>query len=262
MKVTVQWIADLMDAWAPQETAESWDNTGLLVGDMRREARRVLTALDAGEAVLGEAVRGGYDLLVVHHPLMYTPINKITADDPLGKKLLTLIENKIGLFAAHTNLDVAEGGTNDMLFDLLGLTAKEPFDGCAGCAGLLQKPVALSELALHLKNLLNLPYINFSGRPEKLLRKAGVCAGDASNPRYGRAALSLGCDVYITGDMRYHNAQEIIETGLAVIDVTHYASEIPIARAMAARINAEAKKTGADLAAEYSAADARVFITK
>ena len=189
MNITTQWIIDSMEEWAPAKWAMPTDNVGLLIGDRTRPVSHVLTALDLTEDVLKEAVQGRYDFIITHHPLISRhtqPINRITADDVLGKKILTLIANGIGLFTAHTNLDVAPGGVNDLIFDLVGLQNKErltinpndpEFPGM-GLAGTLASPMTLAALSEHIKNVFSLNALFYVGDKDRIINKVGLCGGN------------------------------------------------------------------------------------
>ena len=266
MSVPVKWIIEMMEAWAPAHTAEKWDNVGLLIGDAEGDAARVLTALDASEAVVREAVEGGYDLLITHHPLLFNPISRITRQEPLGRKIYSLIQNRIGLFAAHTNLDTAEGGPSDILFQALALTDKEnlmpPEDGqtaALGRVGCLGETKTLAAFAAYVKERLALPAVRYAGSPNTPVRRVALCAGDASAPRYCQAAVLRQCDVYVTGDLRHHGAQEALETGLCLVDITHYAGEAPLAAAVADYLRNAAGRENKRLTVDVSKADGQIF---
>ena len=272
--MTTQWIIDKMEEWAPEKWAIETDNVGLIVGDRMRPVSRILTALDLSEDVLREAVQGRYDFVITHHPLISRhtqPINRITTDNVLGKKLMTLIGNGIGLYCAHTNLDAAPGGVNDLLFDIVGLIEKEPllpptknnFSSennfpTLGLSGYLKEPMKLSELAANIAKTLNIENIlRYVGPPDMLIHKAGLCSGGGT--ALLKAALEKNCDVFISGDIGYHMAMDTIESGMALIDGTHYATEIPIAKAVADYLKKAAKHSGFDLVIDISQVNGQVF---
>ena len=271
MTVTTQWITDVMEAWAPSKWAMESDNVGLLIGDRARPVSRVLTALDLSEDVLREAVQGRYDFVITHHPLIsrhVQPINSITTDNALGKKILTMIGYGIGLYCAHTNLDMAPGGVNDILFDLIGLEQKEPLlpsnddnTPSLGLIGYLNHPASLASLAERVKNVLSTDAIRYVGNGEQPIKKIGLCSGNGTQPQMINAVLSKKCDVYITGDIGYHMAMDALESGLALIDGTHYATEIPIAKTIAERIKKAAASQGVELVVQAAESASQVFKT-
>lgn len=114
-------IIDFMEKWAPSFLAESWDNPGLSVGSAKSNVKKILVALDAEEEVIDEASFLGADLIVTHHPFIFKGIKKINFDEAMGRKIYKLVKNNIGVFSAHTNLDIAFGGTNDVLAQMLKL---------------------------------------------------------------------------------------------------------------------------------------------
>jgi dinuclear metal center YbgI/SA1388 family protein len=242
MKTTKQ-IIELFESWSPASLADDWDNVGLLVGDENQPVKKILVALDATEAVINEAIHGGFDFIITHHPLIYNPVKRVTSADFVGRKILKLAKNGIGLFCAHTNLDKAAGGVNDCLAEKIGLSNPAPLIPeetdqkiGVGRVGFLSEKITLAQLSVHVKNSLKLQSIRFSGDSERLVQKIGICGGDGSGSRYVNAAISQNCDAYITGDLRYHCAQDALESGIALIDITHYGGEIPILDAIVARL--------------------------
>jgi len=243
MTIPVAEIIAILEKWAPTYWAEDWDNVGLLLGDTSRDVRKVLVSLDVTEAVVNEACAGGYDFIICHHPLIHDPLKKITNETATGRKIIKLLSSGIGLYCAHTNIDKAPGGVNDCLFERLGLRDPEPLIECeCGCpslglTGFLQNPLKLSDLLSYIKGKLNLQNIRFAGDANTLVTKVGICGGDASHSRYWKAALEKNCQVFITGDLRHHGAQEAIEAGIALIDISHYAGEIGIVDAIVNLLN-------------------------
>ncbi|MCL2841567.1 MAG: Nif3-like dinuclear metal center hexameric protein [Defluviitaleaceae bacterium] len=238
---TVNNIIEAMEKWAPLSLAEEWDNCGLLIGDCHAPAKKILVALDVTEAVISEAVDGEFDFIISHHPLIYNPVKNISAADILGRKILTLIKHGIGCYAAHTNLDKAIGGVNDCLAEKLNLQntsplVEEEWGVGIGRVGELSQEVTLHDFIDYVKNVLNLPEIRFSGNPHHIIKTVGLCGGDGSGGRYVRAAVDKKCDVYITGDFRYHSAQEAKDLGLNILDITHYSSEVLVIDAIVNRL--------------------------
>jgi len=264
---STQWIIDTMEEWAPARWAMESDNVGLMVGDRSRPVSRVLTALDLTEDVLREAVQGRFDFIITHHPLFtrhIQPINSITTDNALGKKIMTLITHGIGLFSAHTNLDIAPGGVNDLFFDLLGLQNKEalipptnPEIPTLGLVGNLPQPSTLVDLAQRVRAVFAVEVCRYAGKAEQMVQKVGFCAGNGT--ALIRAALEKKCDVYITGDIGYHMGMDATEAGMALIDATHYSSEIPIAEVIANRIRSAAKNYDFELTVQSTRVDGQVF---
>lgn len=118
--VTCQDLMDLMEEIAPRHLAESWDNPGLLVGSPRARVARVLVCLDVSDAVIEQAAACGAQLIIAHHPLIFQPLKAIRTEEPAGRRIAALLAHGIAVFAAHTNLDIAAGGVNDVLAHLVG----------------------------------------------------------------------------------------------------------------------------------------------
>ena len=242
--MTVAWIIDKIESWAPTIWAEAWDNVGLLIGDTSQEIKKVLVALDATDDVINEAIDGNYNCIIAHHPLIFTPIKHITSKDATGQKIIKLIKHGICLYAAHTNLDVAPDGVNDVLAEKLGIknvtpmipSALNPAIG-AGRVGLLENETALAELTKHVKNALNLKDLRYTGDLNKKIKKVAICGG--SGMSYWQGAID--CDVYITGDVKYSDALKALESGLSIIDITHYSGEAIIIEAIVNRLRQKAK---------------------
>src|SRR5689334_11051717 len=128
MAVSCGLIIEALERLAPSSLALEWDNVGLLVGESNRAVNKALIALDATDQVVEEAVTKGADLIITHHPVIFHPVKRVTDQTVLGRRLLKLIKNNISVYSAHTNLDIANGGVNDVLFELLGLRDKEPME--------------------------------------------------------------------------------------------------------------------------------------
>lgn len=219
--------ANLESAY-PLSYACSWDNVGLLVGNREKKVSKVLVALDFDIEVAKEAKEIGAELILTHHPIMFSPVNKITSDTPIGRALLFLIESGIALYAAHTNLDCAPGGINDYLVKLYGFknmrhTDIEPDKEYGlGRISELEAPMTLKELVSHIGKSLNLDHIYYIGRDDAIIKTAFTCSGSGGS----LIAADKGVDVFITGDIKYSGARDFHELGLNVIYAGHYDTEI------------------------------------
>ncbi len=114
-------IIKLMEAFAPKKFAEGWDNVGFQLGNPDHEIDKIMLTLDINDEIIDEAIDKNVDLIITHHPLIFKGIKSVTDDDVLGRRIIKLIKNNIGVYAAHTNLDVANDGINDYLAEILGL---------------------------------------------------------------------------------------------------------------------------------------------
>lgn len=325
-------IIDLIEKQAPLYLAESWDNVGLQLGNPDKPVHSIMVCLEVTDSVLQEAEARQIDMIITHHPLIFKPLKKVTTDDSLGKIIYSLIQKDILLYCAHTNLDMAYGGLNDLLAVELGLSGIKPLTNtyrkkyykmvvfvpesheevvrsalCSEGAGFIgnysdcsfklagegtfrplkganpyigtigdlervkesrletiipedrlkaaiarmkeahpyeevaydlyllgnvyeengfgrighwEKPKTLSQLCIKLKQLLGLENIKVIGDLNKIVNKVGLCTG--SGAEYIHHAYQIGCDCFITGDVKYHDAQYAQQLGMAVIDAGHF----------------------------------------
>lgn len=346
MSVKCREIMAAMENMAPAHLAAGWDNVGLLVGSPDQEVTSLLVALDVPPAVAEAAVAGGVDMIVAHHPLIFKSLKSIRTDQPLGRTLAALLRAGVAVFAAHTNLDAAVGGVNDILAAKLGLMASRPLtaDYCeslqkivvfvpeshaeavrramaeagaghignyshctfqaagigtflpltgskpfigktgeleyvsefrletiipagkadkvvqamlaahpyeevaydlyqlenagryygVGRVGELLRPLSLDTFVKQVKSALNINEVRLSGPAERQIKVAAVCGGAGAG--LIAEAIRAGADVFVTGDVRYHEAQEAALCGLTIIDAGHFASEKPVLEAVAARL--------------------------
>ena len=260
----VKWVMGEMEAWAPLSLAEEYDNVGLLVGDANQPVKKVLVALDATVAVIEEAASGGFGCIITHHPLMRDPMKRVTVQDATGKKIISLIKNGISLYTAHTNLDKAIGGVNDCLAEKMGLLqtvpmAKESQNSEIGFGKVGEMPneTTLVGLAKHVKDALGLQSVRICGNASTKVKKIALCGG--SGMSFLQAAKESGCDVYITGDVKYSDALVAQEYGMCIIDATHYGTENIIVQAIVERLSAKAAKDGVTLEICASKVDSQPF---
>lgn len=234
---TVADILRFIETVAPPYMKESWDNVGLNCGHMDRSVTRILVALDPFTHVCQEAKEIGADLLVTHHALLWKP-GFITDMDPQGRNTLFLIENGIAHINAHTNLDQAPGGVNDVLAAKLGLANVEiinPKDGVGllRCGEVAEQPLD-AFLATVKQNLgcEGLRYVD-SGKPvRKVAVGGGSCAGGMHE------AKAAGCDTFVTADIKYNQFWDAHDLGLNLIDAGHFHTENPVVAVLADKIAA------------------------
>ena len=236
---TVQSICDAMNRIAPKYLAEEWDNPGLLVGDPKQSVNKILVCLDVSDEIIDQAIELGAQMIVSHHPMIFRPIKSIRTDLPLGSKIRNLIRHDIACFAAHTNLDSAEGGVNDVLAEKLGLIDVKTFDEeiSLGRIGRLENEMSAEEFAIHVKKSLNADNVRLINAGDFNIKKVGICGGAGSE--FISKAKFLGADAFVTGDVKYHEAQSAIENKIHVIDAGHFATEFPIVHALAERLRTE-----------------------
>lgn len=369
MSVKCNDIMNIIEGIAPTYLAEKWDNVGLQVGNKNREINKIMICLELNNKIVDEAVEKDIDMIVTHHPLIFKPLSKLVSSDPIVRVVNKLIKNDINLYSAHTNLDIAIGGTSDYLADLLnlknlkplsvtqkkkycklvvfvpedsidkvreaissagaghignyshctfqgkGIGAFKPLQGSDpyigkpgelekvdeyrletivsinelnnvlssmlkahpyeevaydliplennieelgfGRIGYLTNPMTLKNLALEVKNILNADMVKIIGDESKPMSKISICTGSGSE--FIKSAYKNKCDCYITGDIKYHDAQLAVDLGLNIIDAGHYETENIICKPLKERLSKEFERNNYNLEVIISDIDINPF---
>lgn len=355
MSVKCSAIMQQMEKLAPLYLAEAWDNVGLLLGDPEQDIDKVIVTLDVDQQIVNEAIAAGANMIIAHHPLLFKGVTRIRTDWPQGRILAALIKAQIAVYAAHTNLDSAPGGVNDVLAHKLNLIAVEPlttayqdslhklavfvpathteqvrqamteagagsigmYSHCTfmtrgtgtflpsaaakpfigdkgrlefvdeyrletviqaskrlsvinamlaahpyeevaydeylllnkgttyglGRVGRLAVPLPLADVVNQIKTALNIKALKVAARTSAdLIHKVAVCGGSGAG--LIKNAISAGADLLITGDVKYHEAQQAVAEGLTVIDAGHFATEQPVVANVVAYLKDCADKNG------------------
>lgn len=221
---TVHDIENMLFAWAPRDLAADWDNVGHLVGEGCSAVHRVLVSLDITEPVVEEAVAIGADLIVSHHPIMncnWHKVQHVIDEDAQGRMVMKLLRHGISAICMHTNLDAAEGGVNDVLANALGLSDLSPLnDEKIGRIGTTKCEIPLVEFTSFVLKSLRCNGLRYtdSGRPVHRVAVGGGACGE-----YIENAMALGCDTFVTSDLKYH---EFLDHGaINLIDAGHFPTE-------------------------------------
>jgi len=236
MSLIVADIKNIIEKLSPTKLKESYDNVGLMVGNLNKEVTNILLALDCTLEVIEEAVEKKCNLIFTHHPLLFKKPSSITEETLTGRKIIQLIRNDIDLYSAHTNLDSVEGGINDIVMKLLDFNnyvtmelseSRDASDTKSGIGRLanLETPMSLKELCNRVKTSLGLSYLRYAGKEDMLVNKVAVING--SGQSYFQLAKKMGADCIITGDTSYHFVSDYMEEGIGIIDSGHFASEWP-----------------------------------
>ena len=237
---TVQDIERAVFSWAPRALAESWDNVGLLCGRAEREVTRVLVALDPFEDVCREAHERGAELIVTHHPLIFVPPHTVTDRDSVGRCILYLARHDIAAINAHTNLDCAAGGVNDVLARTIGLSdihviGEKKTDTQGRECGLLRAGIAkettFTDFAKAVKEALRCDSLRCvdAGRPVRHVAVGGGACGSEL-----LSVHDADCDTFVTADLKYNQFWDAHDLGINIIDAGHFETENPICEALAA----------------------------
>ena len=235
MLVTLNDIIGLMEEIAPLNLAEDWDNVGLMLGRRDKQVKRIMLALDMTRATVDQAIAYRADLLITHHPAIFKKLSSITDKVWQQDLLLTLAEQGIAVYSAHTNLDCVAGGVNDALARKLHLQDVDIFDAASGLGrvGYVEE-CDLQAFAEFVKKQLNADYLVL-GDAGKKVHKVAICGGAGSD--LIPLAIRLGIDTLVTGDIKYHSAQEAVFSGMNIIDAGHQPTELPILNELADKLS-------------------------
>ena len=225
---TVAEIINIMETIAPLNLAENWDNCGLQVGHKLWHVNKIQVALDPLIEVVDSAIEKQVDLLITHHPLILKPLKIIDLQTAQGTVISKALNHQLSIYTAHTNLDKAKGGVNDLLCDQLKLKNLQPLimnekETGLGRIGQLENPITLAGYARQIQNSFRLDFVKVAGRQDLLIESAAVCSGSGSSLL--DHFLSSKAQVFISGDLKYHDARIIEEADLALIDIGHFTSE-------------------------------------
>lgn len=218
--------------WAPPNLIEDWDNTGFQIGEEEKEINRILIALDLDNDVYKYANEKKFDMIITHHPLIFKPISTITTSMAKERLIYNLIKSGIVVFNAHTNLDQAQGGVSDELARLLELKdcvplIKNELKGFQSEYG-YGKVGDIEEIDLYkyldfVKEKLDISHLVIYGEQDKRVKRVAVCGGSGAD--FIQNAHEENACIYITGDIKYHDAQLGNELNLTIIDAGHYHTE-------------------------------------
>ena len=217
----------------PLELAMDWDNSGFLLGRSDKEVRKVLVVLDITNEVLDYAGAKSIDLIVSHHPIIFSAIKRITDDTLLGNYILKILKNDISVIAMHTNFDIANGGMADICSERLGISNTCVFERTNICDGEelgvgkigdLKKALSLDELVSLIKEKFNLEKVAVFGRENIKGKISRIAISPGSGKGMYKHALAEA-DVLITGDITHHEGLDASNEGICIIDATHYGLE-------------------------------------
>lgn len=238
--MNVKQLYDVLNEKIPPSLSCSWDNDGLMCcPDPEREVSRVLIALDVTGEVVDEAIDGGFDLVISHHPLIFHPLRSLTTDSGVGAKLINLVRAGVSVMSFHTRLDAVADGVNDQLAEALGLIDVEVFedgDGTPlGRIGYLPENMEVCELATRIKSALATPAVMVSGCGKRADRVA-VVGGEGKS--FIGAAKAAGADTFVSGRLGYNNMVEAEELGINLIEAGHFFTEDPVCDRIAELVSA------------------------
>lgn len=246
---TVKEIIQVLDGIAPFHLAEKWDNSGLQAGHPDWSAAKILVALDVTREVMAAAAAADCSMVVCHHPLMMTPEKSLDFSGMPGQVVYASAREKISIVSAHTNLDKARDGLNDYFAQKIGVCCNGPFyldrDSAEsepigiGRVGRVNASLTVEELAAQIKTQLGVPFVRVVGHTARRVATAALCTGSGGS--LTNHFLKSDADVYITGDLKYHEARDIEAAGRSCIDVGHFASEHIVVDMLTRRLEEECR---------------------
>ena len=222
-------MTDVIEKFAPVGIQESWDNSGLCVGSPESPVHSVMLGLDCTPELVDEAAAAGADMIVTHHPLIFSGIKRISPEDPVGLAVMKAVAAGISVYSAHTTADKVIAGVSGAMARKLGLSDIEILDreedGVGlGAVGNLPSPLSSAEAIAHVKKAFGLKAVRTSRPVDIPISRVAMCGG-AGSSLIGKAEAS-GAQLYLCGDVSYHHF--FTGKNFMIMDIGHYESEIEI----------------------------------
>ena len=229
MEFKVKDVVKAIEDFAPLSIQEGWDNSGLCVGSPEAPVKSVLLGLDCTPELVDEAIACGADMIVTHHPLIFSGLKKVTPEDQVGEAVIKAVKADISIYAAHTSADKVIAGVSGAMAARLGLenvsVLDEDGDGTGlGAVGDFPQPLSAEEAVALVKERFGLKAMRASRPVDGMISRVAVCGGSGGS--LIKAAMASGAQLYISGDISYHNF--FTKEGFMIMDIGHYESEIEI----------------------------------
>ena len=229
MQYKVKDVTQVIEGFAPLSIQEKWDNSGLCIGSPDAPVSSVLFGLDCTPELVDEAIECGADMIVTHHPLIFSGLKKISPDDMVGEAVFKAIKAGISIYAAHTNADKVIAGVSGAMAAKLGLQnveiLSEDGEGTGlGVVGNLVEPMTAQQMVEMVKDRFALKTVKASKPVDGMITRVAMCGGSGGS--LIGAAKAAGAQLYISGDISYHNF--FTSEGFMLMDIGHYESEIEI----------------------------------
>ncbi|MBR5499036.1 MAG: Nif3-like dinuclear metal center hexameric protein [Bacteroidales bacterium] len=229
MQYKVKDVTKVIEEFAPLAIQEKWDNSGLCIGSPEAPVSSVLFGLDCTPELVDEAIECGADMIVTHHPLIFSGLKKISPEDMVGEAVFKAIKAGISIYAAHTNADKVIAGVSGAMAAKLGLhnveILSEDGEGTGlGVVGELPEPMTAQQMVAFVKERFGLQAMRTSKLIDCEIKKVALCGGSGGS--LISAARAAGSQLYLSGDISYHNF--FTQEGFMLMDIGHYESEIEI----------------------------------
>ena len=241
-------VVDIIEKAVPAVLQEEWDNSGLLIGFEENPVDKILTCLEIDRKVLDEAIAADVDMIITHHPLIFSGIKALNDSDYKGGIIMDIIKSGISVYSCHTPFDKVKGGNNDIIMTKLGLTSIKNLSGMdvvavskmidrhdeadIGRTGELKDAMVFRDVIGLVADKLDMSIrqIHAAGDLDAKITKIGCCSGAGAD--LALMAAGSGCQLFITGDVKYHEAQDVLQSGMCIIDAGHYGTEKFFSEAM------------------------------
>ena len=229
MEYKVKDVTKVIEEFAPLSIQEGWDNSGLCIGSPDAPVTSVLLGLDCTPELVDEAIECGADMIVTHHPLIFSGLKKISPEDQVGEAVIKAIKAGISIYAAHTSADKVIAGVSGAMAARLGLQnvsiLDEDGEGTGlGVVGDLPQPLSAEDAVALVKERFSLKAMRTSRPVQGKISRVAMCGGSGGS--LIKAAAASGAQLYISGDISYHNF--FTREGFMIMDIGHYESEIEI----------------------------------
>ncbi len=218
-------LHNFLEEKIPSSYSCAWDNDGLMcASDMKAEVKKVLCTLDVTVAALEYAAQNGFDTVISHHPMIFSPVKSVTPQNYISKRVIFALQNNINVFSFHTRFDAMPGGINDLLAKKLCLENVSSFSDGECEAGRVGETdtTTLSDFCKHVKKKLGCDTVAFSKCNDTVSRVAVV---GGSGKDFIDAAKKAGADVLVSGELRYNNMSEASEIGISLVEAGHFFTE-------------------------------------
>ena len=215
-------IMEQIETTYPKQSALEWDNVGLLVGRTDKEVKCIYVTLDVTDEAIDDAIAKRADLILSHHPILFSPLRQLTNEHFIGKRIIQLLQHDICCYAMHTNYDILRMA--DLAGKILELQSTEVLEDTGiGIVGTLKEEITLSECCELVKACFDLPGVKVFGKGDKKIKKVAICPG--SGKHMTELAIAKQADVFITAEIDHHEGIDSVAQGIAVVDAGHYGLE-------------------------------------
>lgn len=220
-----------MEQWAKPMLIDSWDNTGFQIGDNEENIEKILIALDYDQKIFELAIKENCQMIITHHPIIFKPLKTLTNSNYVERLIINTIKNNLIVYNAHSNLDLAIGGVNDQLAKVLDIKvdgylthviSDEMNSYGYGRVGTI-KETNVKEFLNKIKDKLDINMLKVYGNIDRKISSVAVCGGSGAD--FIEDAYNLGADLYLTGDIKYHDSQLADQLGIIIVDAGHFNTE-------------------------------------